>query len=61
MNVHEQDARWFNFLNLFLALFHPILYFKISEIHLNFWEHVNTFGISLINNIPSIWKKASTL
>jgi hypothetical protein len=32
MRVHEQDAR----LILGLALFHLVLYFKISEIHLNF-------------------------
>jgi hypothetical protein len=60
MRVHEQDARWFKF-KLGLALFHLILYFKISEIHLNFWEHVNTCGIILINNLPSVEMKASTL
>jgi hypothetical protein len=26
-----------------------------------FWEHVNTCGISLINNLPSVGIKASTL
>jgi hypothetical protein len=26
-----------------------------------FWEHVNTCGISLINNLPSVGMKASTL
>jgi hypothetical protein len=41
VRVHEKDARWFKFFELGLALFHLVLYFKISEIHLN-WEHVNT-------------------
>jgi hypothetical protein len=34
--VHEQDARWFKIFELGLALFHLVLYFKISEIHLKF-------------------------
>jgi hypothetical protein len=36
MRVHEQDAKWFKFFEFGLALFHLILYFKISKIHLNF-------------------------
>jgi hypothetical protein len=36
MIVHEQDARRFKICELGLALFHLVLYFKRSEIHLNF-------------------------
>jgi hypothetical protein len=46
---------------LSLALFHLALYSKISKIHLNFWEHFNTCGISLTNNLPSVGMKDSTL
>jgi hypothetical protein len=44
-------------IELGLALFQ----LKISKIHLNFWEHVNTCGISLTNNLPSVGMKSSTL
>jgi hypothetical protein len=44
-----------------LALFHVVLYFKFFEIYLNLGKHVNTCGISLIDNLPSVGMKASAL
>jgi hypothetical protein len=44
-----------------LALFHLILYFKISEIYLHLGKHVNTCGMSLIDNLHSVGMKDSTL
>jgi hypothetical protein len=48
MRVHEQDARWFEFLNLVEIFSHLSLHIKISEIHLKFgsmtnylWEELN--------------------
>jgi hypothetical protein len=36
MRVHEQDARWFKFVNLVWLFFISFFTSKISEIHLNF-------------------------
>jgi hypothetical protein len=52
MRVHDQDARWFEFLNLVEIFSHLSLHFKISEIHLKFWSMTNYLWKSLIDIHP---------